>query len=268
MAVDDAVLGVGADDLDRGAVAVDVVEAGLGVVLDDEDRRVLPVLAVRDRVDDLADREVVVGDLGGRRSAGRRCGRWTARTCSGWPGRSSRSPASRSGTGRCPAPTVSNFGKPGTETLFSDGIGERRDQRVGASAAPVAAMFLASQYRFCQLARGGLGQELLELAEVAHRLARPPARRSRGTRCSGGRGRRPRCRSCAGTHRPRTRCTPGCRPASASCGPRRSSCRCRRCCRTARTAAPARAGSASRSRRTGSAPGRRCRAASSPKTWS
>ena len=46
-------------------MAVDVVEAGLGVVLDHEDRRVLPVLAVRDLVDDLADREVVVGDLGG-----------------------------------------------------------------------------------------------------------------------------------------------------------------------------------------------------------
>jgi hypothetical protein len=45
-------------------VTVDVVLAGLAVVLDNEDRRVLPVLAVRDRVDDLADRQVVVGDLG------------------------------------------------------------------------------------------------------------------------------------------------------------------------------------------------------------
>ena len=47
-------------------MAVDVVGAVLAVVLDHEDRRVLPVLAVRDLVDDLADGEVVVGDLGGR----------------------------------------------------------------------------------------------------------------------------------------------------------------------------------------------------------
>src|ERR1051326_1188742 len=50
---------------------------------------------------------------------------------------------------------VSNFGKPGTETSFSDGIGE--DETSGyAVGAPVAAMFLASQYRFCQLASAGL----------------------------------------------------------------------------------------------------------------
>src|SRR5439155_24221127 len=58
--------GIRADDLDRGAVAVNVVLAGLTVVLDNEDRRVLPVRAVRDGVDDLAGREVVVGDLSGR----------------------------------------------------------------------------------------------------------------------------------------------------------------------------------------------------------
>lgn len=34
----------GPDDLDRGKVAVDVVEVGLGVVLDDKDRRFRPVL--------------------------------------------------------------------------------------------------------------------------------------------------------------------------------------------------------------------------------
>ena len=44
-------------------MAVHVVGAVLGVVLGDEDRRVLPVRGVRDLVDDLADGEVVVGDL-------------------------------------------------------------------------------------------------------------------------------------------------------------------------------------------------------------
>ena len=59
-----AVLGPRADDLDRRPVAVDVVGTVLAVVLDHEDRRVLPVPAVRDLVDDLADGEVTVGDLG------------------------------------------------------------------------------------------------------------------------------------------------------------------------------------------------------------
>ena len=91
-----AVLGPGADDLDRGAVAVDVVGAVLAVVLDDEDGGVLPVLAVRDRVDDLAQGEIVVGHpgLGVGRPAG---------VVAGEPDhvevgrdRSARSPASRS----------------------------------------------------------------------------------------------------------------------------------------------------------------------------
>ncbi|KDN82231.1 hypothetical protein KCH_59400 [Kitasatospora cheerisanensis KCTC 2395] len=47
-------------------MAVHVVQAGLRVVLDHEDRGVLPVRAVADLVDDLPDRQVVVGDLGGR----------------------------------------------------------------------------------------------------------------------------------------------------------------------------------------------------------
>src|SRR5579875_1247458 len=59
-----AVLGPGADDLDRRAVAVDVVGAVLTVVLGDEDGGVLPVLAVRDRVDDVTGGEVVVGHPG------------------------------------------------------------------------------------------------------------------------------------------------------------------------------------------------------------
>jgi hypothetical protein len=61
--VDDAVPDPGTD-LDRGTVAADVVEADLGVVLDDKDRRFRPVLAVRDLIDPLG--EVVVGDLGAR----------------------------------------------------------------------------------------------------------------------------------------------------------------------------------------------------------
>jgi hypothetical protein len=48
--VDDAVLGPGADDLDRDTVAVDVVEVGPGVALDDKGR-FRPVLTVRDLVD-------------------------------------------------------------------------------------------------------------------------------------------------------------------------------------------------------------------------
>ncbi len=49
-----------------------MVGAGLAVVLDDEDRRVLPPLGVRDRVHHLADGEVTIGDHGarGHRAAG------------------------------------------------------------------------------------------------------------------------------------------------------------------------------------------------------
>ena len=45
-----------------GAVGVDVVGAVLGVVLDDEDRRLGPELALADRLDDPAQRQVVAGD--------------------------------------------------------------------------------------------------------------------------------------------------------------------------------------------------------------
>src|SRR3954471_11820217 len=50
---------------------------------------------------------------------------------------------------------VSNFGKPGTDTSLSDGIG---DEEISGYAvfAPVEAMFFVSQYRFCQLAPAGL----------------------------------------------------------------------------------------------------------------
>src|SRR6185369_475623 len=59
-----AMLSPGADDLDRCAVAVDVVGSILAVVLEDEDGGVLPVLAVRDRVDDLALCKITVGNPG------------------------------------------------------------------------------------------------------------------------------------------------------------------------------------------------------------
>lgn len=50
---------------------------------------------------------------------------------------------------------VSNFGKPCTDTSLSDGIGED-EFRVYAVSCPVDAIFLESQYRFCQLASDGL----------------------------------------------------------------------------------------------------------------
>src|SRR5215475_7700102 len=58
--VDNSVLRPWADDLERATVAVDVVNPGLGVVFHDEDRTLRPVLTVRDRVDDLAERQVVI----------------------------------------------------------------------------------------------------------------------------------------------------------------------------------------------------------------
>lgn len=62
-------LGVGADDERLGAVRVDVVGAGLGVVLDHEDRGGGPVRAGGHGLHEPAHRQVVVGDhgLGGGR---------------------------------------------------------------------------------------------------------------------------------------------------------------------------------------------------------
>ena len=62
--VDRPAPGVRADDLGERAMAVDVVETGLRVVLDDEDRRLGPEPAPRDRLDDPAEGQVVVGDRG------------------------------------------------------------------------------------------------------------------------------------------------------------------------------------------------------------
>ena len=60
-------LGVRADHQADGAVGVDVVGAVLGVVLDDEDRRLGPELAVRDGLDQPAQGQVVAGHAGLRR---------------------------------------------------------------------------------------------------------------------------------------------------------------------------------------------------------
>ena len=60
---DGALLHVGADDVGRGAVRVDVVGAVLAVVLGDDDQRVGGVAALRHGLDQAADREIVVGLL-------------------------------------------------------------------------------------------------------------------------------------------------------------------------------------------------------------
>ena len=57
-------LGVRADHQADGAMGVDVIRAVLGVVLDDEDRDLGPVLAVADRFDDSAEGQVVAGHAG------------------------------------------------------------------------------------------------------------------------------------------------------------------------------------------------------------
>ena len=75
-------LGVGADHQADGAMGVDVVGAVLGVVLDDEDRRLGPVLAVADRLDEPAQRQVVAGDAGLRRERARA----SCRSCGPRPG--------------------------------------------------------------------------------------------------------------------------------------------------------------------------------------
>ena len=75
-AVDGAALRVGRNDEGRRAVAVDVVGAVLGVVLDNEDRHFVPEFALAEGFDDEAEGVVVVGhirqrgDLAGGESAG------------------------------------------------------------------------------------------------------------------------------------------------------------------------------------------------------
>ena len=68
-----AALRVRADHVTRRAITAHMIPAGLRIVFDGEDARLLPKLALAERLDDLAEREVVVGDLrGGRGRAGLR----------------------------------------------------------------------------------------------------------------------------------------------------------------------------------------------------
>ena len=56
-----AAFGVGAGDVGRGAVAADVVPAGLRIVFDGEEAGVLPKPAVADGVNNSAHGQIVVG---------------------------------------------------------------------------------------------------------------------------------------------------------------------------------------------------------------
>ena len=55
---------VRADHHEKGAMGVDVIDAVLRVVFCDDYRHVVPERAVREHVDQLAQREVVIGDVG------------------------------------------------------------------------------------------------------------------------------------------------------------------------------------------------------------
>src|ERR1035438_1784055 len=57
--------GVGAEDERRRAVRIHMVGAVLRVIFDDKDRRLGPELRVADRLDELAQREIVVADIRG-----------------------------------------------------------------------------------------------------------------------------------------------------------------------------------------------------------
>ena len=66
-AVDHTAPAVRAQNKTNGATGIDVVGTILCIVLDDEDRRLFPVRAVADTIDQLADRPVVVGHSRHRR---------------------------------------------------------------------------------------------------------------------------------------------------------------------------------------------------------
>ena len=57
-------LGVRADDETEGAVGVHMVVTALGIVLDDENNGIAAETALGDGLGDLAEGEVIVGDLG------------------------------------------------------------------------------------------------------------------------------------------------------------------------------------------------------------
>ena len=68
---DGVALGLGAGDIGRGAIAADVIPAILRIVLDGEQAGVRPEFAMAHGVDDLPQREVVVGHLRGGRGLAR-----------------------------------------------------------------------------------------------------------------------------------------------------------------------------------------------------
>ena len=68
-------LRVGADDLGYRAVGVHMVNAVLRIVLDDEDGRGRPVARMGNRLDNAAQCQVVIGDIGFGREAARACAR-------------------------------------------------------------------------------------------------------------------------------------------------------------------------------------------------
>ena len=56
-------LDAGADQIGKAAVGIDMVGTILGIILDDDDQRVLARGRVGDDLGDAADRIVIVGDL-------------------------------------------------------------------------------------------------------------------------------------------------------------------------------------------------------------
>src|SRR5262249_56734952 len=70
-AVDGVMPRVWTDDQSDGAMTVYMIEAVLRIVLRHENRRLLPVPALRDRFNDAAEGEIVVGDRGARRRKAR-----------------------------------------------------------------------------------------------------------------------------------------------------------------------------------------------------
>lgn len=61
---DISALGIRTDDQHRAAVRIHVIYATLRVILDDEDRRIVPDRAMGDRIHDLAEGKVVISDKG------------------------------------------------------------------------------------------------------------------------------------------------------------------------------------------------------------
>src|SRR5581483_9040157 len=62
---DEAGFDPGAGNKQHAAVGIDVIDAVLGVVLGDKDSRLFPDGGLREEVDDTAESQVVVGNIGG-----------------------------------------------------------------------------------------------------------------------------------------------------------------------------------------------------------